>query len=68
VNTNNLSCTLNSLALLDQTIGTEQHNTDLAGFQVQAHSLDTRGELDQLFSLDVGKAVYTSDTVTVANA
>jgi hypothetical protein len=42
--TYNLSGTLDSLALTDQTIGTEQHNTDLAGFQVHAHALDTGGE------------------------
>jgi hypothetical protein len=42
--TYNLSGTLDGLALLDQTIGTEQHNTDLAGFQVHAHALDTGGE------------------------
>jgi hypothetical protein len=43
-NVDNLSGTLDSLALLDQTIGTEKHNTDLAGFQVHAHALDTGGE------------------------
>jgi hypothetical protein len=42
--TYNLSGTLDGLALLDQSIGTEKHNTDLAGFQVHAHALDTRGE------------------------
>jgi hypothetical protein len=42
--TYNLSGTLDGLAFPDQTIGTEQHNTDLAGFQVHAHALDTRGE------------------------
>jgi len=40
----NLSGTLDGLALLDQSIGTEQHNTDLAGFEVHAHALDTGGE------------------------
>jgi hypothetical protein len=42
--TYNLSGTLDSLALLDQSIGTEQHDTDLASFQVHAHALDTGGE------------------------
>lgn len=31
---------LDRLALLDQSVGTEQHDTDLAGFQVHAHALD----------------------------
>lgn len=44
VATHNLSGTLDGLTLLDQTIGTEKHNTDLSSFQVHAHSLDTRCE------------------------
>jgi hypothetical protein len=39
--TYNLSGTLDGLTLLDETIGTEKHNTDLAGLQVHAHTLDT---------------------------
>jgi hypothetical protein len=42
--TYNLSGTLDNLTLLDETVGTEKHNTDLAGFEVHAHSLDARGE------------------------
>lgn len=42
--TYNLAGTLNSLALLDETVGTEQHNTNLAGLKVHAHTLNTRGE------------------------
>jgi hypothetical protein len=42
--THNFSGTLDSLAFLDQTIGTEEHNTNLASFQVHTHALDTRGE------------------------
>jgi hypothetical protein len=40
----NLAGTLDSLTLLDETIGTEKHNTDLAGLEVHAHALDARGE------------------------
>lgn len=39
--THDFTSSLNSLALLDQTIGTEQHDTDLAGLEVHAHALDT---------------------------
>jgi hypothetical protein len=42
--TYNLTGTLDGLTLLDETIGTEQHNTDLTGLEVHAHSLDTGGE------------------------
>jgi hypothetical protein len=44
MSTYNLSGTLDGLALLDQTVRTEEHNTDLTGFQVHAHALDTGGE------------------------
>jgi len=63
-NVDNFTGTLDGLTLLDETIGTEQHSTDLAGLQVQAHALDARGELDQLFGLDIVKTVDTGDTVT----
>jgi hypothetical protein len=63
-NIDNLTGTLDGLTLLDETIGTEQHNTDLAGLEVHAHSLDTGGELDKLLSLDVGHTVNTGDTIT----
>lgn len=46
--TYNLSGTLDSLTLLDETVGTEKHDTDLAGFEVHAHTLDAGGEPDDL--------------------
>jgi hypothetical protein len=42
--TYNLAGTLDGLTLLDQSIGTEKHDTDLAGLQVHAHALDAGGE------------------------
>lgn len=66
--TYNLSGTLDGLTLLDETIGTEKHDTDLAGLQIQDHTLDTGSELDQLLVLDVAETVDTGDTVTVHNA
>jgi hypothetical protein len=44
IGTYDLASAANGLALLDQTVRTEKHNTDLASFQVHAHALDTRGE------------------------
>ena len=38
--THDLSSTLNSLAFLDQSVGAEEHNTDLTSFEVHAHALD----------------------------
>lgn len=64
-NIDNLSGTLDGLTLLDETVRTEQDDTDLAGLEVHAHALDTGGELDELLSLDVGHTVNTSDTITV---
>jgi hypothetical protein len=63
-NVDNLSGTLDGLTLLDETVRTEQDDTDLAGLEVHAHALDTGGELDELLSLDVGHTVNTSDTIT----
>lgn len=60
----NLASTLDGLTLSDLTIGTEKHNTDMAGFQVHAHALDTGGELDELLGLDVAHAINTGNTVT----
>ena len=40
----NLAGTLDGLALTDKSVGTEKHNTDLAGLEVHAHALDTGGE------------------------
>ena len=37
--TYNLTGTLDSLALLDETVRTEKHDTDLAGLEVHAHAL-----------------------------
>ena len=51
--TYNLSGTLDGLTLLDQSIGTEKHNTDLASLQVHAHALDARGEPVVRGQLDV---------------
>ena len=42
--TYDLAGTLDGLALLDETVRAEKHNTDLAGLEVHAHSLDTGGE------------------------
>ncbi len=42
--THNFSGTLDGLALLDQTVRTEKHDTDLASLEVHAHSLNTRGK------------------------
>lgn len=42
--THNLSGTLDGLALLDETVRAEKHDTDLAGLEVHAHALDARRE------------------------
>lgn len=60
----NLTSSLDSVALLDQSIVTENGDTDVVGFQVQAHASETRGELNHLLGLDVSETVNTGDTVT----
>lgn len=46
----NFTGTLDGLTLLDKTIRTEEHDTDLASLEVHAHALDARSEpvYDQL--------------------
>ena len=60
----NLSGTLDSVTLTNQTIGTEDGNTDVVSLEVEGHTADTGGELYHLLGLDVAKTVDTSDTVT----
>ena len=48
----NLAGTLDSVALLDETIVTEDGDTDVVGFQVQAHATDTGGEFHHLFGCE----------------
>jgi hypothetical protein len=42
--TYDLSGTLDALTLTDQSVGTEEHDTDLAGLEVHAHAGDTGRE------------------------
>lgn len=58
--------TLDDIALLDQLIVTEDHNTDVVGLQVKGHALQSGGELHHLIGLDVVQTVDTGDTVTDA--
>jgi hypothetical protein len=60
----NLSGTLDRVTLLDETIVTENGDTDVVGLQVQAHASDTGRELHHLLGLDVAETVDTGDTVT----
>lgn len=55
VSTYNLAGTLDGLTLLDETVGTEQHDTDLAGLEVHAHTLDTGGEPVVMSVCRIGK-------------
>lgn len=56
-NIDNLTGTLDGIAFLDETIVTEDGDTDIVGFQVQAHSTDTRGELHHLFGCGVEERI-----------
>lgn len=63
-NVDNLTGTLDGVTLLDETIVTENGDTDIVGLEIQAHALDTGRELYHLLGLDVAETVDTSDTVT----
>ena len=45
----NLASTFDGIALLNETIVTENGDTNVVGFQVQAHATDARGEFHHLF-------------------
>ena len=45
-------------------IVTEDDNTNIISFQVEGHTLDARGELHHLTSLDLGQTENTGDTIT----
>lgn len=69
--TYNLASTLDGLALTDKSVGTEEHDTDLAGLEVHAHALDTGGEpalfISILFEESIGGiAIATYSTSSSA--
>merc|ERR1712226_1484382 len=55
---------LDGVSLLDQTIVSEDDDTDIVSLQVQRHTLDAGRELNHLLGLDVAETVDTRDTVT----
>lgn len=63
-NVDNLSGSLDSVTLLDETIVTEDGDTDVVGFQVEAHSSDTGRELNHFLGLDISETVDSSNTIT----
>jgi len=63
-NVDNGTSTLDSVTFLDQTIVTENDNTDVIGLQVKSHTLKTAGEFNHLFGLAVLQTIDTGNTVT----
>jgi hypothetical protein len=51
VRAHDLAGTLDSLAFSHSSVGTEQHDTDLTGFEVHAHALDTGSEPVSMLAL-----------------
>ena len=54
----------NGVAFLNAAIFTEDHDPDVVGLKVQGHPFNTAREFDHLTSLDIIKAIDTSDPVT----
>jgi len=65
-NVDNLTGTFDGVTLLDETIVTENGDTNVVGFQVQTHATDTRREFHHLFGLHVLQTPDTTNTVTDA--
>src|SRR5262249_28056910 len=55
---------LDGLAFLDLAVGTEDHDTDIVGFEIERHAADAVLELDHLAGLDVVQTIDASDAVT----
>src|SRR5690606_39916579 len=54
---------LDALTFLDLAVGTEDHDTDIVGFEVQRHALGAVLELDEFAGLHVIEAIDAGDTV-----
>ena len=55
---------LNSIALADFSVGAENHDTDVVGFEVQGHALNAIGEFDHFTGLDLVESVDAGNAVT----
>ncbi|EAV43677.1 hypothetical protein SIAM614_03331 [Stappia aggregata IAM 12614] len=55
---------LDGVAFFNVTVGAEDNDTNVVGFQVQGHALDTTREFDHFTSLDLVQTINTGDTVT----
>lgn len=54
-NIDNLSSSLDSVAFLDGSVGSEDGDTDVVGLQVEAHSADAGLELNHLLGCRTGR-------------
>uniref|UniRef100_A0A0N4Z8Y7 NAD-specific glutamate dehydrogenase n=1 Tax=Parastrongyloides trichosuri TaxID=131310 RepID=A0A0N4Z8Y7_PARTI len=63
-NVNDRAGTLDDVAFLDVTVGTENNHTDIVGFEVKRHAANTTREFDHLAGLDFVEAIDTGNTVT----
>src|SRR5207237_1678870 len=54
---------LDGLAFLDLTVGAEDHDADIVGFEIERHAAGTILELDHLAGLDVVEPVDAGDAV-----
>jgi hypothetical protein len=59
----NLAGTLDSVALLDKTIVSEDGDTDIVGFEIETHAAHTRGEFHHLFGCKRREYGWTRDAI-----
>jgi len=60
----NSTGSLDGVTFLDESIVTEDDNTNVVSLQVQGHTLDAGGELNHLLGLDVSETMDSGNTVT----
>ena len=58
---------LNNISFLNFSIVTKHDNTDIVGFEVEGHTLDTGVELNHLTGLNLGETEDSGNTVTNGN-
>jgi len=54
----------NDISFLNESIVSEDHDSDVVGFEIQGHSTDSRGEFNHLSSLDLAETENSGNTIS----
>ena len=62
-NVHDCAGTLDDVAFLDVTVGTEDNDADIVAFKVQRHAANATGEFDHFTGLNIVQTIDAGDTV-----